>query len=158
MKIFKKKIVLIWDFDGPIGLINSSLPYNFHFKTLESEIANLRVILDVLDQYDVKCCFAVTGFSAEEGLYPYTFPELIKEIYSRGHEIASHSWRHEWIPLFEVKQVEKSLERSKNTLERAIEGKQNVVGFVPPHNRPMTWMRRGAFSLGDRRIFFCCNG
>jgi peptidoglycan/xylan/chitin deacetylase (PgdA/CDA1 family) len=153
MKIFKKQVVLIWDFDGPVGLINSSLPYNFNYKNFENEIANLRNILKILDQFDVKCCFAITGFSAEEGLFPYSFPELVKEIHARGHEVASHSWRHEWIPLFEKKQVAKSLERSKIALEKAIENRQEIVGFVPPHNRPMTWLRRGAFSLGDRRMF-----
>lgn len=153
MKIFRKKVVLIWDFDGPVGLINSSLPYNFNYKNFGIEIENITNILDILDEFDVKCCFAVTGFSAEEGLFPYTFPELIKEIHARGHEIASHSWRHEWIPLFEKKQVAKSLERSKKALENAIEKKQKVVGFVPPHNRPMTWLCRGAISIGDKRMF-----
>ncbi len=148
-----KKIILIWDFDGPIGQINSSYPYNFHFENLEVEINNVKWILEELKTRDIKCCFAITGFSAEKGVYPFNFPELINEISKEGHEIASHSWRHEWTPIFKKDQINKSLKRSKTALENALETKQNVSGFVPPHNRPMTWWQRGAFSLGDRGIF-----
>lgn len=148
-----KKIILIWDFDGAIGQINASFPYNFNYSSFEKEISNVKEILEILQQYKIKTCFAITGFSAEEGKYPFMFPELIKEIYSRGHEIASHSWKHEWSSLFRKVQIDKSLKRSKLILESTIENKQDVIGFVPPHNRPMTWLRRGAFSLGDRGVF-----
>lgn len=148
-----KKIILIWDFDGPIGQINSSYPYNFHFENLEVEIDNVKWLLGELKNRGIQCCFAITGFSAEAGVYPYNFPEFINEISKQGHEIASHSWRHEWAPIFKKDQVNKSLKRSKMALEKAIENRQNVSGFVPPHNRPMTWWQRGAFSMGDRGIF-----
>lgn len=153
MKISSKKIILIWDFDGAIGQINSSYPYNFSFENFEAEIENVHYILKKLEEYNIKSCFAITGFSAEEGKYPYVFPDLINEIASNGHEIASHSWRHEWTPIFMKKQIEKSLIRSKKSLEKAINYKQDVIGFVPPHNRPMTWIRKGAFSIGDRGLF-----
>ena len=148
-----KKIVIIWDFDGPIGLINASYPYNFNYNNLHKEIKNAREILDILDDFQIKTCFAITGFSAEEGKFPYTFPELINEIYERGHEIASHSWRHEWSSIFQHKQIDKSLKRSKQSLENAIHNNQTISGFVPPHNRPMTWLKRGAISWGDRGIY-----
>lgn len=147
-----KKIILIWDFDGPIGQINSSYPYNFNFKNFQTEIDNVKRALDLLQQYNVTCCFAITGFSAEKGIFPYTFPDLIKEISDRGHEIASHSWRHEWSSIFQKKQIEKSLIRSKMILEKTI-NQVTVFGFIPPHNRPMTWLRKGAFSIGDRGVF-----
>ena len=149
----KKKSILIWDFDGPIGQINSTYPYNFHYKLLEQEIINVRWALDVLKSHNVKCCFAITGFSAEEGKYPYVFPELITEISNLGHEIASHSWRHEWTPIFREDQIDKSLRRSKMVLERCLNEGVKVSGFVPPHNRPMTWTRKFAFSVGDRGVF-----
>ncbi len=153
MKTFNtKKIILIWDFDGAIGQINATYPYNFNFDKFEEEINNIHYILDKLEEYKIKTCFAITGFSAEKGLYPYVFPELINQIATKGHEIASHSWKHEWTSIFTENQIEKSLIRSKKSLESVING--NIVcGFVPPHNRPMTWFRRGAFSLGDRGIF-----
>lgn len=144
-----KKIILIWDFDGPIGQINSSYPYNFNFENIEKEIQNVKWLIDYLEQKNIKCCFAITGFSAETGIYPFNFPDFINKIAEKGHEIASHSWKHEWTPLFKENQINKSIKRSKQALEKAISNKQEVVGFVPPHNRPMTWIRRGAFSIGD---------
>jgi hypothetical protein len=146
-----KSIFLIFDLDGGIGQINSTLPYNFSFKQLTRELNNVSILLDLLDQYCIRATFAITGFSGEEGMYPYVFPNLIKEIAIRNHEIASHSWRHEWIPLFTKEQVRKSLIRSKAVLEK-ITGKE-IHGFVPPHNRPMTWLRHGAYSLGDRGLY-----
>lgn len=148
-----KKIILIWDFDGPIGQINSTYPYNFNYERLEEELNNVLDLLQILKKYQIKACFAITGFSAEKGVYPYTFPELIKRISDEGNEIASHSWRHEWIPIHRQDQIEKSLKRSKFILEEAIENRLKVTGFVPPHNRPMSWLSRGAFSFGDRGIF-----
>jgi len=155
----KKKIILIWDFDGPIGQINSTLPYNFHYDFMVREIDNVKWLLDVLDEYKIKCCFAITGLCAEVGSYPYHFPEFINEIFSRGHEIASHSWKHEWIPLFTKAQIKKSLLKSKVALEKAIDSESSVVGFVPPHNRPMTWIKKVSFSFGDRGLWpFFSNG
>ncbi len=148
-----KKIILIWDFDAPIGQINATYPYNFNFENIYNEIENVKWLLDFLDEKKIKCCFAITGLSAEIGPYPLCFPDRIKQIADKGHEIASHSWKHEWLPLFKVNQVIKSLKRSKTALEKATDMSSTVVGFVPPHNRPMTWIRRGAFSFGDRGLW-----
>ena len=148
-----KKIILIWDFDGPIGQINSSYPYNFNFENIDKELENVKWLLPFLAEKKIKCCFAITGFSAEKGPYPFCFPAFIKEIADQGHEIASHSWKHEWTPIFKENQIDKSLKRSKDVLEKATANENSVIGFVPPHNRPMTWIRRGAFSLGDRGIW-----
>ena len=154
MKIFKKKkIILIWDFDAPIGQVNSTFPYNYSNNNFDKEQSNIMYALNKLAEYNIKSCFAITGFSAEKGSPPFNFPEFINEISKQGHEIASHNWKHEWIPLFTEDQITKSLKRSKSILEAAIEYRQDVVGFVPPHNKPETWIKRGAFSFGDRGLW-----
>lgn len=155
MKIskMKKKILVIWDLDGFIGAVNSTYPYNYNFSNIQLELTCVRESLELMKKYSVKTTFAITGFSAEEGLEPYTFPNLINEICLNGHEIASHSWRHEWVPLFRKSQIDKSLFRSKKSLESAISKKQLVTGFVPPHNKPSSWLSKGAFSLEDRGLF-----
>lgn len=149
----KKKIIITWDLDGFVGVLNSTMPYNFNLNYVYRELEFVQKALDLLEVHQVKTSFAITGFSAEEGASPYTFQVLIQEIANRGHEIASHSWRHEWIPLFTAKQVEKSLTRSKIALEKVVGGDYNLGGFVPPHNKPATWLKKGAFSLGDRGIY-----
>lgn len=45
-------------------------------------------ILDILDQYEVKTTFFLVDIWARR------FPELVKEIASRGHEIGNHSTKH----------------------------------------------------------------
>lgn len=45
-------------------------------------------ILKLLDRYEIKATFFVPGFTAEQ------YPEKIKEIYHKGHEIGNHGWSH----------------------------------------------------------------
>ena len=149
----KKKIIITWDLDGFIGAINSTMPYNYDFSYLEKELQQVERSLKLLAEHNVKTAFAVTGFSAENGVYPYVFPELIKKIHAHGHEVASHSWRHEWVPLFSKKQVGKSLSRSKQVLENVVGDNFKLTGFVPPHNKPATWIKKGAYSLEDKGLY-----
>lgn len=48
----------------------------------------LAKMLDILDKYNVKTTFFIGGIWAKEN------PELLKTIYSKGHEIASHGYKH----------------------------------------------------------------
>jgi len=141
--------MVIWDFDGPVGQLNATFPYNFNSIAFDKELGNVRYLIDYLKPLGIKNTFAITGFSAEKGPLPMMFPDLIHELAKSGHEIASHTWRHEWIPLHSEKQVFLSLQRSKKSLEEAIEKMQTVCGLVPPFNRPMTWLAAGNFSFGD---------
>ena len=61
MKIFNKtkKIILIWDYDAPIGQINATLPYNFDNNTFNKEKSNVTYALSKLDEYSVKYNSAV---------------------------------------------------------------------------------------------------
>jgi len=145
--------MIIWDYDSALGQINSTMPYNFRFRPIYEEIENVKYILSVAKNSDIKMTFACLGFAAEESAYPFGNPDQIKKIFDEGHEIASHSWRHEWFPFLTEKQIFKSLERSKSALEKCI-GKEDIVkGFVPPHSRPMSWYKKFSFSLGDRSIY-----
>ena len=71
----------------------------------------LRRILDLLDETGRKATFFCLGWVARE------FPELIREIDARGHEIGSHSDVHSLI--FEQSPAEfaRELARSKSLLE-----------------------------------------
>jgi peptidoglycan/xylan/chitin deacetylase (PgdA/CDA1 family) len=143
-------LILIWDYDAAIGQVNSTYPYNFHEKRIFEEIANVETILALGSEFDIRMTFACTGFTAEPGQFPYHAPDQIRKIHSLGHEIASHSWRHEWLPYLEPRQVKESLARSKYILEACLGIPGSVKGFVPPFSRPMSWYGRGALSLGDR--------
>ena len=50
--------------------------------------ANTRRILDLCDENKIKATFFVLGWLAER------LPGLVREIYKRGHEVASHGYYH----------------------------------------------------------------
>jgi hypothetical protein len=141
---------MIWDFDSAIGQVNATYPYNFNEQRIVEESTNVDTLLAMAGDASVRMTFACVGFAAESGVFPYHVPEQIRRIRAAGHEIASHSWRHEWFPFLEKEQVRRSLDRSKAVLEQCLGEPGAVRGFVPPFSRPMTWYRKGALSLGDR--------
>ena len=64
------------------------LPFS-KWKNYEGRVVdNTQKILDLFEKYDVKATFFTLGFIAEK------YPELIEEIQSKGHEIASHGYQH----------------------------------------------------------------
>ncbi len=146
----KGQLCIIWDYDGAVGQINASYPYNFDESKILREYENVEKILDLAGSQQIKMTFACVGFGAEPGQYPYHIPEQIKKIFTLGHEIASHSWKHEWFPYLDKIQIQRSLARSKDALETCIGIEGAVTGFILPFSRPMSWYARGAFSLGDR--------
>jgi polysaccharide deacetylase family protein (PEP-CTERM system associated) len=81
-------------------------------------------ILDLLRKYKIKATFAMLGILAEK------HPELVKEIYDEGHEIASHAWTHK--PLYELGKegFEDEIVKSVNLL-KSITG-ENPIGFRAP--------------------------
>ncbi len=147
------KLMIIWDYDTALGQINSTMPYNFKYDPIYEEIENVEYILKAAFDADIKMTFACLGFAAEKGIFPFNNPEQIKKIYDEGHEIASHSWKHEWFPLLMEKQIKKSLERSKYILEKCTGRDGSVTGFIPPHSRPMSWYKKFSYSPGDRGIY-----
>ena len=85
---------------------------------------NTHVILDLFEKYDVKATFFTLGYIGEK------FPELIKEIIDKGHEIASHSYSHIDLRKHTKENIEKDLIKSINILEKIIGKKIN--GFRAP--------------------------
>jgi len=51
-------------------------------------------ILDILDKYNIKATFFVTGINAE------AHTQIIKQIYEKGHLIANHSYDHDYSKLY----------------------------------------------------------
>ena len=147
----KIQLNIIWDFDGPIGQINASHAYNWSEDALSMEQENVDRVLSVCQDYEIAMTFAVTGLSAAGDFSVLHMGKQVRKIADLGHEVASHSWKHEWFPFLTQKQIRMSLKRSKEVLEKAT-GKP-VGGFVLPFTRPMTWLGRGNFSLGDRGIW-----
>ena len=82
-------------------------------------------ILNLFEKNKVKATFFTLGYIGEK------FPDLIKEIDSRGHEIASHSYAHLDIRKVTREKFEDDLKKSVEILEK-ITGKK-ILGFRAPY-------------------------
>ncbi|KAK2626904.1 hypothetical protein QTJ16_004079 [Diplocarpon rosae] len=105
-------------------------------------------ILDLLDKYNAKATFFITGnnngakFLSERCEKLLTvlgkgqidnasteYPALIKRMYDGGHQVASHTWSH--ADLCNITSAQRKDEMYKN--EMAL---RNIVGVVPTYMRP----------------------
>jgi polysaccharide deacetylase family protein (PEP-CTERM system associated) len=75
--------------------------------------ANTRRLLDLFDRREVRGTFFVLGWVAER------FPELVREIRRRGHDVESHSHVHELAYRLGAERFGDDLRRSLDAVERA---------------------------------------
>lgn len=87
-------------------------------------------LLDLLEQRDIKATFFCVGMMAER------FPEVIKKISEKGHEIGCHSDTHSWLNKMSEKECFEDTRSAIDRLEQCT-GKK-VVSYRAP-----------AFSVGD---------
>ncbi|MHA1382021.1 MAG: XrtA system polysaccharide deacetylase [Candidatus Helarchaeota archaeon] len=91
----------------------------------DSRIAfQVNYLLDLLDIYQRKATFFVLGWVAERK------PQLIKKIYEKGHEIASHGYFHKIVKKQEPDEFKYDIEKSLKILEDIIGDK--VIGYRAP--------------------------
>jgi peptidoglycan/xylan/chitin deacetylase (PgdA/CDA1 family) len=141
-------LLFFWDYDTQWGADRSRNPAGDRsWGALEFE--NTERLLELHAEYDVPACFAVVGAAALSGERPYHDPAQIRQIHNAGHEIASHSHRHEWLPGIGSAALRETLRHSKDALEQCIGAP--VVTFVPPYNQPFDHAAAGSFSLSERR-------
>ena len=144
----RTKVLFFWDYDTQWGADRSRMgggPKTW--GPLEFE--HTETLLELHAEYDVPACFAVVGAAALPGQRPYHAPEQIRQIHAAGHEVASHSHRHEWLPALDRGELRETLRLSKDSLEQCIGAP--VTSFVPPWNQPFDFPARLAFSLSERR-------
>jgi peptidoglycan/xylan/chitin deacetylase (PgdA/CDA1 family) len=141
------RLMLFWDYDTQWGAdrARQSGPQQWG----PAEFENSEHLLELLFEYDIRCCFAVVGAAALPGKRPYHDPDQIRRIHAAGHEIASHSHKHEWLPGLNRQHLRQTLRESKDALEQCIGAA--VKCFVPPFNQPYDYLRSGSISLSERR-------
>jgi len=91
------------------GLIKRAIWHRFEQRL---EIGTLRT-LALLDEFEVRATFFVLGWVAE------TAPELVREVVSRGHEVASKGYDHRRISEMSPDLFWEDIHRSKEALEHA---------------------------------------
>jgi peptidoglycan/xylan/chitin deacetylase (PgdA/CDA1 family) len=82
-------------------------------------------ILNLLDKYSIKTTFFVPGWTAE------TYPEDVKEIVQRGHEVGLHGYRHENLSQLNSEKDEVEVFRKSIDRLEALAA-QRPVGFRAP--------------------------
>lgn len=90
----------------------------------EQVVASVLPLLDLLDRYKVKATFAVVGVLAEK------HPELVKSIFEKGHEVASHSYYHTRLHDLGEERFEEDTRKCVALLE-SITG-EKPIGFRAP--------------------------
>jgi peptidoglycan/xylan/chitin deacetylase (PgdA/CDA1 family) len=139
-------LMFFWDYDTQWGADRSRLGGPRQWGSLE--FPNTDEILELHARFNIPACFAVVGAAALPGERPYHDPAQIRRIHAAGHEIASHAFRHEWLPALDRRALVRSLRDSKDALEQCIGAA--VEAFVPPFNQPFDYARGWSFSLAER--------
>lgn len=81
-------------------------------------------LLELFEKYQVTATFFTLGYIAE------TFPDLIKRIHEKGHELASHTYSHLDLRKVSKQEFEDDFVKSIYTIEK-ITG-EKVLGFRAP--------------------------
>jgi polysaccharide deacetylase family protein (PEP-CTERM system associated) len=95
---------------------------------------NVHQLLDLFDEKGVKATHFVLGWVAER------FPELIREIDSRGHEVASHGYSHQLVYTQTPALFETETRDSKNLLE-------DIIG------KPVQGYRAASYSITRKSLW-----
>lgn len=81
-------------------------------------------ILDLLDRYNVKATFFVSGFNAVQ------FPDLIHEIIRRGHSIGNHSYSHDpFVMMKSYRTLFREVDEARRVLQKM---GIDTLAFRPP--------------------------
>jgi polysaccharide deacetylase family protein (PEP-CTERM system associated) len=81
-------------------------------------------LLDLFAKHHVEATFFVLGWVADR------FPDLVREIERRGHEVATHGYSHQLLTFMQPEEFRADLQRSLVALARATS--QEVRGFRAP--------------------------
>lgn len=95
------------------------------WKSFDSRVVpNTQRLLDLFDETGVKGTFFTLGWVAEH------HPRLVREIASRGHEVASHGYHHQLVYMLTAQQFREDVRSAKAALEDATGSP--VIGFRAP--------------------------
>ena len=131
----QKKILITVDLEDWFQVENfkNYIPFSQWDSKEFRLVDNTRKLLKIFEEYKIKATFFVLSWNAEKA------PELIREIHSLGHEIASHGHNHQLCSELSAEEEREDLQKSKSILEELI--KAPVFGYRAP-----------SFSITDQTI------
>jgi polysaccharide deacetylase family protein (PEP-CTERM system associated) len=93
-------------------------------------VENTQRVLDLFDRFDTKATFFFVGWIAER------FPALVRDVASRGHELACHGYWHRAVYRMTPGEFREDTRRARDVIEQA--GGVKVLGYRAP-----TWSITG---------------
>lgn len=141
-------LLMFWDYDTQWGRDRSRLRRDPGWQGIDEFTCTER-LLELHGTHNVPACFAVVASAALPGERPYHDPDQIRAIHAAGHEVASHTMRHEWIPGLSPLELRDNLRSSRRIIEECIGAP--VTTLVPPYNRPFDCPPRWSISIAERR-------
>jgi len=139
------KLLLSFDFEDWHQLVHRRLgrrDWDERGPALERQA---HAIFDLLKELDAKATFFVLGLTAER------YPDLVREIAARGHEIACHGYAHERVHTQTPDEFRRDVERCADLLEE-LTGRR-PTGYRAPAfsiNRDSPWAYEVLADLGFR--------
>jgi polysaccharide deacetylase family sporulation protein PdaB len=128
----------------PVYRVNTTLPQVALSFDASWGAEHTEEILNILDRYQIKSTFFLVNVWIED------YPELSREISSRGHEIGLHSASHSNFSKLSPAQMEKEL-RDNFSLIKEITGQQGVL-FRPPFGDYNNQVIKTASALGFQPV------
>lgn len=120
------KHIFTVDMEDWFHLNVDGVPDEPEWRRLEPRVeAQTSILLDIFDTYDTKATFFVLGWIADR------HKDLITEVYSRGHEIASHGYGHKLLFEMEPKALAEDLDNASAAIESAGVSTP-IVGYRAP--------------------------
>ena len=105
------------------------------WSTFESRVETIsHQLLDLLDTNNVKATFFCLGWIVKK------YPNLIKEIANRGHELGTHSYMHQLVYTLDETLFKEDTKKSIDIL-------QDTIG------KPVDCYRAPGFSIGKNEVF-----
>lgn len=120
-KVVKERIIKVVEKKN-IGTLQQSNEKIVYLTFDDGPSENTDKILTILDQYQAKATFFVTGCHQE---YNY----LIKKAYQKGHTIGLHSYQHEYPDIYQSKNA------YFNDLDKIGKMVKEIIGFTPHYIR-----------------------
>jgi peptidoglycan/xylan/chitin deacetylase (PgdA/CDA1 family) len=85
-------------------------------------------LFDLFEKYSLRVTFAVPAIIVE------IYPESVREIINRGHEVAAHGYRHEDVSGLDIEEEKRRLDLTTQMLEK-MGGKRPVGWFSLPRQK-----------------------
>jgi len=122
----KTRVLLTFDFDAESAQVRKTPHLPVSLSKGQFARVGVERILALLDKYGIRATFFTPGWTAEH------YPDIVRELVNRGHEVAAHGYLHENLS-------EMSAAGERDVHEKSVRILQDVAGVRPIGFRAPYW-------------------